>query len=337
MIIIRPIANKDQNIFAEISFESLLGMTNLPRNRQKLLDKIIHSEQCFLQNVEEPDQEEYYFVLEDLTSGRVGGTCGILAQSTQSFTHCYRIETLSPPTKHLSVPKEIKILNVVKNLPDSSEVCALYLHPTFRHSGQGRLLSLSRFLFIAAHRERFKNKVIAEMRGYIDHRQTSPFWEAIGHHFCDLSFVELMAHLEQIQPFILEILPQFPIYIGLLPKEAQEVIGKTHDSTKPAYQMLIQENFSFNQEIDIFEGGPILSTTTSDIRTIKKSELIQIDVTTDALIGENEYIISNERLDFRACYGKIQLISQTQALINEEVAAALHVKKGERIRYVTIH
>ncbi len=337
MIIIRPISRKDQDIFAEFSFESLLGMTNLPRNREKLLEKIIHSETSFLQQVEHPGQEEYYFVLEDLTTGRIGGTCGILAQSIQSLTHYYRVETISTHAKFFSAPKEIKVLKIINNSFNASEVCALYLQPTFRHSGQGRLLSLSRFLFIASQRQRFKKKVIAELRGYIDLRQISPFWEAIGRHFCNLSFVELMAQIDQAHTFIADILPQFPIYIDLLPKEAQEVIGKTHDSTKPAYQMLLQEGFTFNQEIDVFEGGPILSANIADIRTIKQSALVQIDITTDSLISDKEYIISNERIDFRACFGKIQLISKTQALINEEVANALMVKRGDRIRYVTIH
>lgn len=339
MIIIRPIERKDQYIFAEFSFESLLGMTNLPRDRQKLLDKIVHSETSFLQQIEQPGEEEYIFVLEDLTTGRIGGTCGILAQSRQSFTHLYRIETISMHAKFIPTPKELKILKVVPNSPHFSEICALYLQPSFRHSGLGRLLSLSRFLFIAAHRQRFRKKILAEMRGYIDQRQISPFWEAIGRHFCDLSFVELMAQLDQIQTqsFVTEILPKFPIYISLLPKEAQEVIGKIHDSTHPAYQMLLQENFSFNQEIDIYEGGPILSTKTSDIRTIKKSALIQIEVTPDTLPEESEFIIANERLDFRACFGKIKMISKTHALINEAIANALLVNRGDRVRYVTIH
>lgn len=338
MIIIRPITRKDQDIFAEFSFESLLGMTNLPRDRQRLLDKIVHSETSLLQQIEQPGNEEYYFVLEDLTTKRIGGTCGILAQSAQSFTHCYRIETIQKHSRYISVPKEIKVLKVVPNSPHSSEVCALYLQPTFRHSGQGRLLSLSRFLFIATHRQRFKKKIVAELRGYIDHRQISPFWEAIGRHFCDLSFVELMAQVDQVHHFITDIIPQYPIYIDLLPKEAQEVIGKTHDSTKPAYQMLLQENFTFAQEVDLFEGGPILSANTSDIRTIKKSAVIQVNLTPDALIGETEYILANESLvDFRACFGKLQIISKTEAFINEEVADALMVKKGDRVRYVSIH
>ncbi|WP_068468155.1 arginine N-succinyltransferase [Candidatus Protochlamydia phocaeensis] len=337
MIVVRPITRKDQQIFAEFSFESLLGMTNLPRDREKLQDKIILSESSFRQQIEKPGLEEYYFVLEDLTTGRIGGTCGILAENSISRSYFYRIESLLTNAKHISAPKELSVLKVISSNSNASEVCSLYLQPTFRHSGQGRLLSLSRFLFIAAHRQRFEKKIFAELRGYIDQRQISPFWEAVGKHFCNLSFVELMAQLDQDRTFISEILPKFPIYISLLPKEAQEVIGKTHDSTKPALHMLLQEGFAFNQEIDIFDAGPLLAASTSNIRTIKNSAVIKVQITPDMLPEETEYILSNDRLDFRACFGRLQFISKTTALINDNVADALLVKHGDNIRYVTIH
>jgi len=337
MIIIRPIRRKDYDFFFEFSFEALLGMTNLPRDRDKLLDKIIQSETCFSREIEKPDKEEYYFVLEDLTTGQIGGICGILAQNSGSLRYSYRIETIPLHSKLVTTPKEIKFLRVVTNSGQASEVCALYLQPTFRHSGHGRLLSLSRFLFIAAHRQRFRDQIIAEMRGYIDQHQISPFWEGIGRHFCNLSFIELMNQIDLDHHFIPEILPQFPIYIALLPQEIQDAIGKTHENTKPAYQMLLQENFSFSNEIDIFEGGPILSAATAQIRTIENSSLIQVDTTSDKLNNVPEYLLTNDRLDFRACFGKMLMTSQTHALINEEVANALLVKKGDLIRYVTIH
>lgn len=337
MIIIRPIKRQDIEVFAEFSFEALLGMTNLPRNRDKLLENINYSEKNFLKQVEIPGEEEYFFVLEDLTTGRIGGICGILAQCTKSFQYCYRIESTPSHSKSVSTPKEFKILKVVPNTYEASEICALYLQPSFRHSGLGRLLSLSRFLFIASQPQRFRPTIIAEMRGYIDQRQISPFWEGIGRHFCNYSFVELMAQIESDHTFVPEVLPQFPIYISLLPKETQEAIGKTHDSTKPAYQMLLQENFSFNNEVDIFEGGPIVSAPASEIRTIKNSSLVEIDTTSDNLTDEMEYVLSNEKLDFRACFAKMQKISITKSVINEEVAHALKVKKGDLIRYVTIH
>lgn len=337
MIVIRPITSKDLGIFAEFSFESLLGITTLPRDRDKLLEKIIHSEECFLQDVKKPGQEEYYFVIEDLTTGRIGGVCGILAQSSRNCTFFYRVETLETSAHHISAPKEIKVLKVVTNPPHSSEVCSLYLQPTFRHSGLGRLLSLSRFLFIAAHRQRFEKKIIAEMRGYIDQRQISPFWEGVGRHFCNLSFVELMTQLDQDRTFVAEVLPKFPIYISLLSKEVQEVIGKTHDSSKPALNMLMQENFSYNDEIDIFDGGPHLEVATQNIRTIKNSALAKINTTTELLSDEFEYILANDRIDFRACFAKIHFLSPTEAVIHQDVADALLLSRGDSVRYVKIH
>lgn len=336
-MIIRPIAKKDLDFFEEFPSESLIGMTNLPRNREKFLEKIIHSETSFQTSIEQPGQEEYTFVLEDLATGKIGGTCGIIAQSTQSFGYAYRIETLENFTQFVPAPKEIKVLKVVANTPTSSEVCALYLLPAFRHSGIGRLLSLSRFLFISAFPQRFHKKIIAEMRGYIDERQISPFWEAIGHHFCGLTFPELMLELEKSHYFIPEILPKYPIYISLLPQEAQEMIGKIHEQTKPAYEMLIRENFSFHDKVDILEGGPILTAATSSIRTIKQSAVVQVEVTSENLDEETSYLIGNERLDFRACVGKLRLIDKTKAQINREAAQALLVKNGEQIRYVSIH
>lgn len=337
MIIIRPITKLDLDIFAEFPFESLLGMTNLPRDRDKLHDKMALSEASFRKEVEKPGGEEYFFVLDDLTTGRIGGICGILSQNNTRYNYLYRIENMPLEAKHIPTPKGIKILRAIYSSLIASEICSLYLQPSFRHSGQGRLLSLSRFLFIAAHRHRFEKKISAAMRGYVDQRQVSPFWEAIGSHFCHLSFVEVMAQLDQDRTFISEILPKFPLYLPLLPKEAQEVIGKTHESTKPAISMLTQEGFVLSNEIDIFDAGPLLVAPTSRIRTIKNSVTTQIVLTSDPLSEEAEYLLGNDRLDFRACFGRMRILSKNKALINKEIADALLLKEGELIRYISTH
>ncbi|MBA2367873.1 MAG: arginine N-succinyltransferase [Candidatus Protochlamydia sp.] len=338
MIIIRPIAKKDLGIFAEFSFESMLGITSLSRDRGKLEEKIILSENSFIKEVKWPASEEYYFVLEDLTTSRIGGICGILAQNRTEQSSFYKIENISTNASHISAPKEMKVLRVVTRSEKSSEICSLYLQPTFRHSGQGRLLSLSRFLFIAAHKNRFEKKILAELRGVIDQRQISPFWEEIGRHFCRLSFVELMAQIDQDRTFIKEILPKFPLYIDLLPKNVQGVIGKTHESTKPALHMLVNEGFVFKGEIDSFDGGPLLTAPTNSIRTVKNSALVQIRKTDELLTEENEYLLSNDHLEqFRACFGRLKFISKNEAFIHDKVAESLLINNGEKVRYVSIH
>lgn len=337
MIIIRPIKKKDLDVFAEFSFESLLGITNLSRDRDKLLEKIMNSEKNFLSDVKQPSFEEYYFVLEDLSTERIGGVCGILANSSMSRKYCYQIDTIVTCNKHLSAPKEMQILRPAISKVNASEICSLYLEPIFRHSGQGRLLSLSRFLFIAFQKQRFKSKILAELRGFVDHGQACPFWNGIGHHFCLLSFVEIMSQIDQDRTFVSEILPKHPLYISLLPKEVQEVIGKTHESSKPALTMLTQEGFTQTQEVDVIDGGPTFLANASSIRTIKHSSLVKAQLSKEDLEEEAEYIIGNEKLNFRSCYGKLRFTSKTHALINEEIANGLSIKNGDIIRYVTAH
>ena len=71
--------------------------------------------------------------------------------------------------------------------------------------------------------------------------------------------------------FIAESMPTHPIYVPLLPKKAQEVIGKVHPNTEPALKLLESEGFAFNQEVDIFEAGPVVSCDKSEIRCVKES------------------------------------------------------------------
>lgn len=337
MIIIRPISKKDRDIFVEFSFNSTLGIRNIPKDREKLETKIKISEQSLAKKVAKPGKEEYYFVLEDLSTGHVEGTCGIFASIDPNSTLAFRIQTIRSKSTHPTVHKETKILKLVPSPKPASEVCALYLQPTCRHHGQGRLLSLSRFLFIASHRNRFHNRMEAELRGYIDQHQVSPFWEAIGRHFCDLSFAELMTQIDQGKINLKDILPPYPVYLSLLPKEVQEIVGKTHESTQPALNMLLQEGFKLTNEVDALEGGPSLVVPTSRIRSVKNSRLIQIKISPKSLVDEPEYLVANTRTDFRACYGNIQLESEEQGIINSQVAEALQVKNGEMVRFVSPH
>jgi arginine N-succinyltransferase len=335
MIILRPIISKDISTILDFPAESTLGMTNLPHNRLLLEKKIAHSENYFKQDITKPNREEYYFVLEDQTTGQVIGTCGVIAESSLNHSHFYQIETQENHAKHRAAPKVLKLIKSVTTEEKASEICSLYIHPSFRHGGYGRLLSLSRFLFIAAHKNRFEQKITVELRGYLDQNLSSPFWEAVGRHFCNLSFIEIMAEIEKDPTVLTDILPQYPIYIDLLPKDAQEMIGKTHDGSKPALAMLLAEGFHSTDYVDLFDGGPLLQASLSEIRTVKNSVVVAIKTTPDALTEEMEFIVGNEQINFRACLGKLKLISKTEALINEQVAKALLVKTGDKIRYVT--
>ena len=104
----------------------------------------------------------------------------------------------------------------------------MFLHPDYRGGGNGRLLQFVRFLFIADRPEVFESTVVSEIRGVIDEQDRSPFWNALGQHFFGIDFADADRLSVINKKFIAELMPKHPIYIPLLPKDAQDVIGKPH-------------------------------------------------------------------------------------------------------------
>lgn len=336
MIIIRPITQKDTEAFIKIAFQAGIGMTSMPKNREILEKRVQDSEKAFSFDGPLLDAGTYLFVLEDLQTGAIGGTCGMTPKTGKnSPLSFYRIKKIE---EHKGVESSIKIapaLHVVHHKNYWSEICSLYLTPDYRHSGLGRLLSFSRFLFIATFPERFYTKFFAEMRGHIDEKQESPFWKGIGQHFVDTHFETLMHLRDEGIVDLSQALPLHPIYIELLPKEVQESIGKIHPETKAALQMLIHEGFKISEEVDIYDGGPKIEVETQNIRSIKESEKDFVAEITNQPFTTSPVILSNTSLHFRACLSPIKKNSKKGVIIQKKAAQALQLNVGDTIRYVS--
>jgi arginine N-succinyltransferase len=236
----------------------------------------------------------------------------------------------------LGIRKEISTLHLVREHSGPSEIGGLLLGREYRKQGNGRLLSLFRFLFMAEIPERFEPMVIAEMRGVVERDGSSPFWEAIGRHFFDIDYpnADLLSVMDK--RFIADLMPTAPIYIPLLPQSAQDVIGKVHPQTEPALKMLLEEGFKYTGMIDIFEGGPIISCPLTEVRIVKESRAAAI---TEIAPLEDEtapFIIARFGEDFRACAGNLSLVNETGVVVSPVIAAALKVREGDRIIFSPI-
>jgi hypothetical protein len=169
----------------------------------------------------------------------------------------YRIGTLVHSSRELDVFTRMDTLYLSNDLTGSTELCSLFLHPDYRSGNNGKLLSKSRFLFIAQFPHLFTEKLIAEMRGYQEESGRSPFYEGLGRHFFKMDFdhVDALTAVGK-KSFIAELMPRQPLYVDYLPQDAQDVIGKVHTSTAPARRLLEQEGMYFEGYVDIFDAGP---------------------------------------------------------------------------------
>ncbi len=337
MLVLRPIQLDDLDQLMALATLTGFGLTTLPRDEELLRDRVIESQSSFERMSKRPRGETYLFVLEDLRNGKVVGTCGIVSKvgGFEPF-YAYRVETSIHESEMLSVRKEIKKLQLVKEHNGPSEIGSLFLSPQYRKSNNGRLLSLGRFLFVAEHLQRFDPVVIAEMRGVIDDRGASPFWDAIGKHFFEIDFPRADFLSMVNKKFIADLMPTHPIYVPLLPPEAQAVIGKVHEQTEPALKMLQDEGFVFTNEIDIFEGGPIVSCKRDDIRTVRESRRAVIADVADDLTGPDDFVVCNTRKDFRVCKGAVETSADGSIRLTSRTALSLNVKVGDTIRFAAI-
>ncbi|MCC2617394.1 arginine N-succinyltransferase [Aestuariibacter halophilus] len=337
MKIIRPIRHSDYASLHNVAVESGIGFTSLPVNETLLRSKIARAEDSFRQAIEKPGNQSYLFVMEDLETGDVVGTSGIEATVGMDDAfyhyHCGKVVHFS---RELNVHNTVDILTLCNDYTGVSEICTLFLRESAREGLNGKLLSKFRFLFMAEHPERFSDTVIAEMRGVSDDKGESPFWQWLEEHFFSMDF-PTADYLTGIgnKVFIAELMPKYPIYVSLLSKEAQAVIGQVHDKTKPALQLLEQEGFSCRGYVDIFDGGPTVEANLQHIRTAQASERLPVKIN-DAKAGEGKkhYVINTQIEGFRALATTLAVDEQQQCVyLSAAAAEGLNVVDGEPVRF----
>jgi len=336
MIIIRPIQQRDYDDLYRIAEESGHGFTSLPVNETLLKKRISHAEESFKKDVSQAGNEGYLFVMEDTETGQVVGTSGIEAAVglDDAFYH-YHLGKVVHSSRELNVYNTVETLSLCNDYTGASEICTLFLGESHRKNRNGRFLSRMRFLFMAEHKERFADTVIAEMRGVSDETGRSPFWDWLEEHFFSMDFptADYLTGIGK-KAFIAELMPKYPIYVNLLSKAAQEVINKVHPKTVPALKLLENEGFSRRGYVDIFDGGPTVETQISSINTIEQSARCQVII---GDVGEdNNFIVCNTNVEgFRALQSSLSLRkTANQIVLPPEAAKALQVTEGDWVRIV---
>ncbi len=337
MMVIRPIERGDLSALMQLAGKTGGGLTSLPVDEKTLSARIERSLQTW-QGTLPKGEQGYVFVLEDAATGTVAGICAIeVAVGLNDPWYNYRVGTLVHASKELNVYNALPTLFLSNDHTGSSELCSLFLDPDWRKEGNGYLLSKSRFLFMAAFRDRFNEKVVAEMRGVIDETGFSPFWQSLGERFFSMEFskADYLCGTGQ-KAFIAELMPKHPIYTHFLSPEAQAVIGQVHPQTAPARTVLEKEGFRYRNYVDIFDGGPTLECDIDRVRAIRKSRLVEV---ADGQPAPGEWpacLVANEQYDqFRATLVRVDSECERLVLTAAQLDA-LKCRAGDRIRMVRL-
>lgn len=332
MKIIRPIAPADLPALVHLAKSAGAGFTSLPTDEGFLKEKLELSLASFAKDVKVAGHERYLFVMEETGSGEIGACCAIEAAcGLDEAFYNYRVGLTVHASRELGIYNQVPTLYLSNDYTGTSVLCSLYMQPHFRGAGAGKLLSKCRFLFMSLFPERFAEKVIAEMRGVSNEQGHSPFWEGLGRHFMSVGYTEA-EHIVGMgnKAFIAELMPPHPIYAVLLPKAAQEVMGKVHADTAPALHLLQQEGFRYQGYIDIFDGGPTVEAPREDIRCICRAQAVTVRIGRPQ--GGAPCLVANSLLGgFRCAYAELEP-DDGQVTLDAALAAELGVQAGERVR-----
>jgi arginine N-succinyltransferase len=326
---------------------AIFNTVNLPNNEAVLADMLKCSEDSFSGQITKAANREYIFVMEDLEQEQIIGTSMAIAQhGHRDAPHIFfdvrpvqrYSETVDKLFKH-------KVLQLGFSYDGPTEIGGLVLDPKYRGKpGKlGKQLSFIRFLFMAMHRNIFKDRLLAELLPPFLGGNRSHLWEACGKRFTNLTYQEADKISKNNKEFIKGLFPAGPIHASLFANEAQDVIGKVGEATKGVQRMLENIGFHYVNRVDPFDGGPHFEANTDAIWPVKESQHAQAGIIDRKAFDEDagksaEGLVavedSEEGMGFRALYTSFRLserAGKTMAGITQEAAVALQVKEGQDI------
>lgn len=336
MDIVRAVKLDDLDQLWDLIGQSTYGLTTLQISKDQLADRVELSNFAFTRKVEKASGDPYVMVMEDSDAGRlVGLSCIFSKTGGYEPFYSYRRIHESHHCEHLDLKRAVEVLILDKLHDGPTEIGSLFLLPAFRGQGRGRLLSLSRFIFMAMYPKRFSERVIAEMRGVSTDEGKSLFWDAILEHFFGMEFPQADRLSTISKRFIEDLMPRHPIYTCLLSEVVRSVMGQVHENTKPALAMLEAEGFQKTDCIDIFDGGPMISCQRTDIQVVKRTKVVRVSGIVPSFDAPRSMIASSVG-GFRAVLGTASIAEQ-DCVVTEQVATCLKVSLNDEIRVTSLY
>jgi len=330
MLVIRPIGHNDVDGLFALAKKAGAGFTSLPVDKGALAGKIEAAIASF--SSQAMNRDDYFLmVMEDLENGKIVGTTAAYARtgSREAF-YAYRLMSVTHYSHSLSKETRSSLLHLTNDYTDCSEVGTLFLDPDYR--GNGHWLSRCRYMLMAQQLHRFAPDVIAELRGWMDENGESPVWNAIGSHFFEMTFDEAdrLSGTGSNQ-FITELMPKYPIYTNLLPKEARDALGKPNDAGVRAMALLLEEGFEYEGLVDIFDGGPMVRGRIKELVSVRSAKrgaaIVDLDLSSD----QKKFMIANQSLEnFRLVFQAADCTDK-EIKVSAEVVEALGVTPGDEI------
>jgi arginine N-succinyltransferase len=310
MYVVRPVELADVDALESLAALMTSGVHTLPRTRDTIGAFVERSIASFAAQVDIPSEESYLFVLEDGATGEVVGTAAVHASAGSNGTYfAFRNDVIAQVSRDLNISHSVHALTLCSELTACSQLAGFHLRDR-EHAGiEAALLSRARLLYA----------VLAP------------------HRFGDLD-AERVIGGSRNRTMIVELMPHYPVYVPLLPGDAQAAMGQIHPGGQLAFDLLTAEGFEADEYVDIFDGGPILAAHKMSLRSFCGSQHRRVE-NAPAEAGDHfvTYAVATNAERFRAITVACPPCDTSDAVcLPPEAQQALGVVAGDSVICVRI-
>ena len=271
------VRSDEEELFRLAPFLNSVNLPNEQGHIHRLLDV---SERSFSGALDNPRRRKYVFLLRDLERNVAVGTSMIVAQLGRRDAPYIYLDVI-PEEKYSSrLDKHFQhtVLRMGFSYDGPTEIGGLVVAPEHRRASEklGLLISYVRFLYIATHRELFRNEILAELLPPLEPDGTSHLWEAFGRRFTGISYAEADLLSSEDKAFVRDLFPSGNVYASLLSQDAQGVIGKVGSQTRGVERMLSRIGFRYAERIDPFDGGPHFVAAADEISLVQETFVARV-------------------------------------------------------------
>jgi len=306
MHLVRPCTLEDVSSIESLVRDSYARISSLPRKRARLTERIEQSIRSFQNDLSPSDGQFFLFVLEDTQTGELLGCSGIAMNNEPKRPfYNYRLGELIHASEEFDTHTPVSVLHITHELTGSNVLCSFAMRSELVNTSAFQLISRARLLFMRQFDALFSDQLVVELQGVYGDEGESAFWDSLGRNFFDMDFASANYHVAtKSRTFLAELMPPHPIYVTMLPNDAQAVIAKHGSNAKQGYDLLTNEGFEQSSYVDIFDGGPVLIAERMALRTYKQAHKKVVNA------GEVNtglhYLLCNDKFEDFRC-GIVQL------------------------------
>jgi arginine N-succinyltransferase len=340
MLLLRDAQKADLKPLRALAAE--LNSVNLPDDERALAGIVDKSCRSFAGKIRDPLARSYVFVLEEPRSGRILGTSMVIAQHGTHESPCTFFDVSEREHYSSTLDRHFKhrVLSIGYHFDGPTEIGGLVVHPRDRGGDEkpGKQLAYVRFLYLAMHRERFRETVLAELMPPLLPDGRSLFWESCGKRFTGLDYQTADKLSRQNKEFIQQLFPPGDIYATLFPPRVQRLLGAVGPEVQSVRHLLEGVGFRYVDRIDPFDGGPHYEARVADVSLVRACRRLRVSARPLAPgTREPTMLIAVERPSgkarFRAARARLRLEGD-DALLPAEATALLELSPGDRVHVV---